>query len=255
MVTATLDELRADLNGAVERGEIIAYFQPQISITGGHVVAAEALSRWAHPTEGMIGPDVFIPLAEQSGVIDDIGDFMLREACQFAVWCQAQGHAIDIAVNVSADQLHDAEYAANVVKLLREVGLHPRYLTIEITESQAIIDVSEVAQRLDWLRSVGVSISVDDFGTGFSSVGQVLDLRATELKIDKEFIQYSPASVTTLLTAVIDFAHDKGLRVVAEGIETEEQLARVRALPCDRAQGYLIGMPVPATEFDLHLAH
>lgn len=254
-MTATHDQLSHDLVGAVHRGEIVAYFQPQITAAGGHVVAAEALSRWVHPTEGMIPPDVFIPIAEETGLIDELGDFMLRAACEFAVTCQAQGHAIDIAVNVSADQLHDPDYSANVVKLLREVGLHPKYLTIEITESLAIIDISEVAQRLDWLRAVGVSISVDDFGTGFSSVGQVLDLRATELKIDKAFVQYSPATVTSLLTAVVDFAHDRGLRVVAEGVETEEQLARVRALPCDRVQGYLIGMPVPASEFDLHLTH
>lgn len=249
-----MTDLAHDLIGAVERGEIVAYFQPQVSVRDGSVVAAEALCRWNHPSGEQISPDVFIPIAEESGFIDELGNYMLRAACEFAVECSGRGVDLDIAVNVSAVQLKDTAYAANVVKLLREVGLEPRFLTIEITESLAIIDVSTVAERLDWLRSVGVSISVDDFGTGFSSVDQVLDLRATELKIDKAFIQFSPGSSVALLRAVVAFAHDKGLRVVAEGIETQEQFDRVRGLRCDRAQGYLIGVPVPADQFDLHLA-
>jgi EAL domain-containing protein (putative c-di-GMP-specific phosphodiesterase class I) len=252
--TSVRSQLISDLPGAAERGEIVAFYQPQIEIVHGSVVAAEALSRWFHPELGLVPPDVFIPLAEEIGAINEIGEFMMRSACAFAAGHGRDGHPIDIAVNVSAIQLGETDYASHVLEILRANDLEPNFLTIEVTESTAILDVLAVAERLDGLRAVGVSISVDDFGTGHSSVDQLLSLHATELKIDQSLVQDHASRARTLLGAVVAFAHDKGLRVVAEGVETAAQLAAVTALGCDRVQGYLVGKAMPAAEFQLLMA-
>ncbi len=247
-------ELENELPGAVERGEITARYQPQVDVRTRGIVAAETLARWEHPSRGMIAPSVFIPIAEESGVIGEIGDHMIALACDAARDWQRAGHDVEVAVNVSATQLRDQEFARRVLATVQAHELEPRLLTIEVTESTEIIDVSAVAERLDWLRSVGMTISVDDFGTGHSSVEQVLDLRASELKIDQSLTQEEGTAARTLLAAVISFAHDKGLRVVAEGIETESQLAQIVELRCDRAQGYLLGRPIAKADFDALLA-
>ncbi len=243
-------KLAAELPQAVARGQISAHYQPQFDVATREIVAAEALARWTHPELGSIAPDVFIPLAEKLDLIDELGDYMISLGCAAARDWQRQGHAIEVAVNVSALQLTDPEFARRLLRTVEGRGLAPHLLTIEVTESTEIIDVSVVAERLDWLRSVGVTISVDDFGTGHSSVEQVLDLRATELKIDQSLTRDESVAARTLLAAVVAFAHDKGLRVVAEGIETEAQLQHVRELRCDRAQGYLLGRPVDRAAFD-----
>jgi EAL domain-containing protein (putative c-di-GMP-specific phosphodiesterase class I) len=248
------ERLAADLRGAVDRGEIIAYYQPQFAVDTRRIVSAEALSRWLHPELGVILPGDFIPIAEEHGLIGDIGDHMIGLGCRSAADWLHKGDSIEVAVNVSAIQLRDAGFADRLVGAIQTAGLDPQLLTIEVTESTAIIDVSSVAERLDWLRSVGVTISVDDFGTGHSSVERVIDLRAKELKIDQGLVQDDSTGARILLGAVVAFAHDKGLRVVAEGVETEDQLDRVRELRCDRAQGYLLGRPVPRAEFDRLLA-
>lgn len=246
--------LAADLPLAVAHGQIIAHYQPQFDVATRDVVAAETLARWMHPELGLIGPSVFIPLAEQLGLIGELGDHMIGVACDSALDWQRSGHAIEVAVNVSATQLGDREFAHRLLSAIRDRGLDPRLLIVEVTESTEIIDVSAVAERLDWLRGVGVTISVDDFGTGHSSIEQVLDLRATELKIDQSLIRDESIAARTLLAAVVTFAHDKRLRVVAEGIETESQLARAAELHCDRAQGFLLGRPIDKATFDALLS-
>jgi EAL domain-containing protein (putative c-di-GMP-specific phosphodiesterase class I) len=247
-------QLAEDLPGAVARGEIVAYFQPQLTVDTRQIVSAEVLSRWMHPQFGMVSPDTFIPLAEQYDLIGEIGDHMLTLGCLAAASWQHRATPLEVAVNVSGIQLRNPAFAEHLIKELRAAELDPQLLTIEVTETAAIIDVSTVADRLDWPRSVGVTISVDDFGIGHSSVEQILDLRATELKIDQSLVQDESRAARTLLAAVVSFARDKGLRVVAEGVETEAQFARVRELRCDRAQGYLLGRPVPKDEFDTMLA-
>jgi EAL domain-containing protein (putative c-di-GMP-specific phosphodiesterase class I) len=254
-MNSTVEQLTLDLAGAVDRDEIVAFYQPQIDIETGVIVSAEALSRWMHPALGMIPPATFIPIAEENGFIDAIGDRMLAMSCESAASWQVRDEPIEIAVNVSAAQLDDAQFAERLIGIVRSTQLSPHLLTIEVTESREILDTSAVADRLDWLRSVGVTISVDDFGTGHSSIDQLLRLRATELKIDQSLIQDESPSALTLLTAVIAFARDRGLRVVAEGVESETQFDRVRELHCDRAQGYLLGRPIPKDEFELLLAH
>jgi EAL domain-containing protein (putative c-di-GMP-specific phosphodiesterase class I) len=243
-------DLLAELPHAISDGLIVAFYQPQFDIPTGRIVSTEALARWDRPGVGLVPPNVFIPLAEETGLINDLGDHMVRTACTAAAGWNAAGLPVEVAVNVSGIQLRDPLFPERVLDTVNSVDLDPSLLIIEVTESTAVLDVSVVADRLDWLRSVGVTISVDDFGTGHSSVEQILGLRATELKIDQSLVQDESHSAHTLLAAVVSFARDKGLRVVAEGIETESQLQRVRDLKCDRAQGYLLGRPVPKPEFD-----
>jgi EAL domain-containing protein (putative c-di-GMP-specific phosphodiesterase class I) len=250
-MTEEASDLRSELAGAVSRHEIAAYYQPQFELRTDRIVSAEALARWIHPELGLVPPSTFIPLAEESGLIHEVGARMIELACTAAVDWASDGDPIEVAVNVSATQLHDQRFADRLLEIVRSVELDPALLTLEVTESIEIIDVSLVVEQLDWLRSVGMSISVDDFGTGHSSVEQVLGLRATELKIDQSIVRDESPGARTLLAAVVSFARDKGLRVVAEGIETEAQLQRIRELNCDRAQGYLLGHPLPRDEFDL----
>lgn len=242
-------QLALDLPGAAARGEIVAFFQPQVALPGGAVVGAEALGRWFHPRFGLIAPGVFIPLAEAVGTIAEIGEHMLNVACGFGAAYGRRGSGIDVAVNVSALQLRDENFAAYVLDTAATHSMDPRHLTIEVTETEAVLEVGAVGERFELLRAVGVTVSVDDFGTGQSSIEQLLGLQASELKIDQSLVQDRAASARTLLAAVIAFAHDKGLRVVAEGVETRAELARMSALGCDRVQGYLTGKAMPAHEF------
>lgn len=253
-MTLEQERLVSELRGAVERGEIIAHYQPQVTVDTRRITAAEVLSRWIHPVLGVISPNVFIPLAERHGLIGKIGERMIRLACASAASWQDRARPIEVAVNVSGIQLADPAFADNLIAEIRAAELNPELLTVEVTETEAILDVSEVAERLDWLRSVGVTVSVDDFGAGYSSVEQVLNLRATELKIDQSLVQNDSGAAKILLAAVTAFSHEKGLRVVAEGVESEAQFQRVRELRCDRAQGYLLGKPMPKAAFDRVLA-
>jgi EAL domain-containing protein (putative c-di-GMP-specific phosphodiesterase class I) len=239
-----------DLHGAVGRGEIVAYFQPQIDLRQGRIVALEALSRWIHPTVGVVSPTVFIPLAEESGLIHEIGRYMVEESVRCALDCQLRGAPLEVAVNVSASQLAENTFYSDLAELIDTVSLDPAAITVEVTETNPIADREDVARQLDYLRDIGVSISIDDFGTGHSSVEQLVALRANEVKIDQSLVQAGTAVGGSLMAAVVDFAHDKGVRVVAEGIETPEQYEMVRDLNCDRAQGFLIGRPAPRDDRD-----
>jgi EAL domain-containing protein (putative c-di-GMP-specific phosphodiesterase class I) len=243
------DRLIADLGGAVNRGEIVAYYQPQIDLSTGAIVAVESLSRWLHPELGMQSPLVFIPIAEEFGLIDEIGEFMIGEACHCARDLAARGVRIEVSVNVSALQFARTAFFDFLSAQIEECALARDSLTLEITESRFIVNRPEVAKRLALLRDQGVGVSIDDFGVGHSSVEQVLALPANELKIDRTIVQEATTSGDLLATIVL-LAKDRGLRTVAEGVETEAQLARVRELGCDRAQGYLIGKPMPLAELD-----
>ena len=244
------NRLVADLAGAVERGEIVAFFQPQIDLATGKIVAVESLSRWRHPELGMQSPLVFIPIAEEFGLIDEIGGFMLDEACRCAADLAARNLSLDIAVNVSAMQLARASFYERIGEVLRYGAFPPERLTLEITESRLIANRPQVAERLALLREQGVGVSIDDFGVGHSSVEQVLALPANELKIDRTVVQDEAATHSGLLVTIVRLAQGRGLRTVAEGIETEEQLGRVREVGCDRAQGYLLGRPMPREKLD-----
>ncbi|RLQ82631.1 putative bifunctional diguanylate cyclase/phosphodiesterase [Mycetocola zhadangensis] len=238
-----------DLVGAVERKEIEAYFQPQIDVTTGKITAVEALARWRHPTKGLIPPADFIPVAERTGLIHEIGAYMLEEGCRHAARWRRDGLAIHVSVNVSALQLATPEVFDRLYNLLGEYNLPAGTLTIEITESEVISDVAGVAQRLERLRAIGLGVSLDDFGTGHSSLAQLRDLPITELKIDKSLIQETKSN-GALIAVAVALLQERGVRVVAEGVETAEQLDLVQRIHCDRAQGYLFGKPLPVDELD-----
>ncbi len=214
------------------------------------MVGAEALSRWFHPQLGLIPPAVFIPLAESAGIIVEIGDHMLNVACEFGALHCRHGRKLDVAVNVSPVQLGDENFPAHALRVAALHGLNPLQLTLEVTETETVFNVSTVGVNFELLRIAGVTVSVDDFGIGQSSIEQLIALQASELKIDRSLVQNPAGNSRALLAAVISFAHDKGVRVVAEGVETVEELAAMTELGCDRAQGYLTGRAMPAEEFD-----
>lgn len=243
--------LVSDLGGAVARGEIVTLFQPQVDALTRRIVGVEALARWDHPELGRIAPDVFIALAEENQLIGEIGGFMIDEGCRCAAIWKALGHDIDVAVNVSAAQLVDLDFLDRVEDSLARNGLSPESLVIEITESLPVVDVPEVNARLVQLRDLGLGISVDDFGTGYSSIAQLLVLPATELKLDQSLMQ---ASAVMLVRDAVAMAHKKGLRVVAEGVETEAQFDFARDLSCDRVQGFLFSRPASEADIGVLLA-
>lgn len=245
--------LRTDLRDAVYGGHITAVYQPQIEVSSGRTVAAEMLSRWNHPRLGPVSPGTFIPLAEEDDLIVELGDSMLGEGSGCAIDWYQRGTPIEVSVNVSAVQLAAARFFERLVERSDYLHLPHGLLTIEITESQVISDMPFVVRRLERLRQLGFNISMDDFGAGHSSVSRLVELPVTEVKLDLSLTQnLSPAS-TALITAVVKIAAARGLRVVAEGVETRRQLERVRALGCDRAQGYLIAKPMPCDRFEARL--
>jgi EAL domain-containing protein (putative c-di-GMP-specific phosphodiesterase class I) len=242
--------IESDLIGAVGRHEIVAYFQPQIDLATDAITSVEALSRWNHPELGVLTADAYIPIAEGNGLIHEIGDFMLDEGCRCASKWSNLGIAVDVAVNVSAAQLTTSEFFERLLRNLTRLDLAPQRMIVEITESLAIADHRDAARRLDHIRNAGVAVSIDDYGSGYSSLDQLMRLPATELKVDRSLVQRTGAGSDEQLAATIDLAHDMGLRVVAEGIETDAQLERVRDFGCDRAQGYLTGVALPETEVE-----
>ncbi|MET0932704.1 MAG: EAL domain-containing protein [Mycetocola sp.] len=241
--------IASDLRGAVDRAEIVAWFQPQVDVETGRIIAVEALSRWQHPTRGLVSPLVFIPAAEDTGAIHEIGAFMLHEGCRHAARWRDSGLDLDVSVNVSAVQLATPGVFDQLHDLLDAFALPEGTLTIEITESQLIADLNDVAMRLARLKAFGLGISLDDFGTGHSSLAQLQDLPITELKLDRSLIQQLSIG-GALIGVAVALLQERGVRVVAEGVETEEQLERVRDLRCDRAQGYLFGRPMPVDKVD-----
>ncbi len=242
------ERLLEDLFGAVDRGEIIAHYQPQVDLATGRIVSAEALARWRHPELGVISPAVFIPLAEETALIHGIGRFMIEEVLNAVTRWRSQGIDLEISVNVSANQLTTLQFFDQLDDDLARVHLAPNSVTIEITESYPILDTPSISHRLDELRQHGLGISIDDYGIGHSWLQQLERMPATELKLDQSLVQDDSVESLALMTAIIELAHWRGLRIVAEGVETAEQLERMRELLCDRAQGFLLGRPMPQDE-------
>ncbi|MGH9091419.1 MAG: putative bifunctional diguanylate cyclase/phosphodiesterase [Acidimicrobiales bacterium] len=237
-----------DLHRALDRGELTLHYQPVVDIAGSGTVGMEALLRWCHPEHGLMGPDHFIPVAEESGLIIPIGAWVMAEACsQLQRWHQDGGMASGtVEVNLSARQVDHPDLMATVEEVLETTGLPPEHLTLEITESALMRDADSAMGVLGALKRTGVSLAVDDFGTGYCSLSYLHRFPLDILKIDKAFVdELDDGEGTEIVAAVVDLAHALGLDVVAEGVETERQLAILRQLGCDHAQGYLFSRPVP----------
>ena len=251
----TEDELRT----AIERGELRVHYQPVVSLTTGGVMGAEALVRWEHPVHGLMGPMEFIPVAEESGLIDAIGRWVLDAACRQAVeWHHSHPDRppLGVSVNLSVRQLADRELTGVVRNALEATGLDPACLSLELTEGALVEGTREVAGALTELKGLGVMLALDDFGTGYSSLGSLRDLPFDAIKLDRTFVERLGADQVdnAIVSAVVALAQTMKLRVIAEGIETEEQLAVVKALGCHLAQGFYFSRPVLAEELGRMLA-
>jgi diguanylate cyclase (GGDEF)-like protein/PAS domain S-box-containing protein len=250
-------QLTADLREALADNQFQVYYQPVVDITTGVIGKAEALIRWHHPMRGLINPDDFIVLAEETGLIIDIGAWVLRTACsQVNVWRNQGQLSLRIAVNVSARQFHDVHFIDTVRGVLAETGLPPEALELEITEGMMMHNMEHTIAIIRTLRELGVQISEDDFGTGYSSLNYLKQFPIHTLKIDKSFIRDigSDSDDAALVIAIIAMAKSLHLSIVAEGVETEEQLAFLRAQGCTQCQGFLFAKPMPEQEFGAFLA-
>lgn len=249
LATPGVDELRR----AIEMGEIVPFFQPKICVATGAVVGAEALARWYHPEKGLLSPDRFIALAEQSGLIADLTWSVLRASLMETRRFREQCPDFRVAVNLSADLLCDLDLPDRVMAILGESGLTADALLLEITESKLIGQSSEAMEVIGRLRLFGFQLSIDDFGTGQSNLATLSAYPFTELKIDQSFISPAPtdARARAIVVSCVELGRALNMRIVAEGIETAEHMALVTELGIDEGQGYWIARPQPADKFDV----
>ena len=248
-------ELEADLRAALQRGELVLQYQPIAGLRSGQILGVEALVRWQHPVRGMVPPMEFIPLAEETGLVIALGEWVLREACrQAAEWHTSHPDRppVSVAVNLAGSQLQLTSFATTVAGILAETGLRAADLVLEITESQIMDNIDAILPNLHHLQELGVRLSIDDFGTGYSSLSRLRSLPVDELKIDRSFVNeiQTATDEAPLVAAIIAMAHGLDLKVVGEGVETAEQLDFLLRTGCDRVQGYLLGRPVPAAIID-----
>ena len=250
-----LDRMHTEhsLHRALERQELRLFYQPVVEINGSRAVGVEALLRWEHPEQGLVAPNKFIPVAEESGLIIPIGAWVLHEACrQLCMWRADRlgGPRGAMEVNLSARQIDHPEIITTVERILEDTGLPPDSLTLEITESALMNDAASALRVLQALKDLGVTLAIDDFGTGYSSLSHLQRFPLDILKIDKSFVDALGVDQggTEIVAAVVKLAHALGLQVIAEGVETERQLDALLRLDCDFAQGYLFSRPVPAHE-------
>jgi EAL domain-containing protein (putative c-di-GMP-specific phosphodiesterase class I) len=244
------------LQRALERREFVLHYQPKVNLTTGAITGAEALLRWTHPTRGPVSPVDFIPVAEDCGLILPIGAWVVREACaQARAWMDAGLPVTSMAVNVSAMEFRNKNFLNGLFAILAETGLDPRSLELELTESVLMKHAASAATILQTLRKRGIQAAVDDFGTGYSSLSYLQKFPVDAVKIDQSFVRQisTTGDDTTIVKAVIGMARNLKLRVIAEGVETLEELAFLRAYRCDEAQGYYFSRPVLPQQFAIML--
>jgi diguanylate cyclase (GGDEF)-like protein len=241
-------ELLNDLRGAAERGELSLHYQPVVELASDRVAWLEALTRWDHPRFGRVGPDEFIPLAEESGVIIDLGRWVIARAVEdCARWIESGRRGVGVAVNVSGRQFSDDGLADFVARAIAMAGIDPALVTLEITESVLVSSESATQQALDALKKIGIRLAIDDFGTGYSSLAYLRRLPIDVLKVDRSFVSGlgGGGNDAAIVNAMVELARSLRLAVVAEGVETRAELEMVRRAGCDEAQGYLLGRPGP----------
>jgi len=249
-------KLDNNLRRALERDEFVLHYQPQVDLKSGDIVGVEALIRWVHPQLGMVSPSDFIPVAEDSGVIVPIGEWVLREACRDVKRWHEQGYPLRVAVNLSGRQLKEGCLVANVLATLREADVDPCWLELELTESMLMDASTDILDRLHALTDAGIQLAIDDFGTGYSSMSYLKTFPVRALKVDRSFVRGLPQNPedAAITRAIIAMARSLKMEVVAEGIETQEQNDFLRANGCDKSQGYLYGRPCPAAQIGQMLA-
>jgi len=241
-------ELINGLHAVIERGELCLYYQPMKALASGSVVTMEALLRWNHPTLGIVGPAEFIPVAEETGLIVEIGRWVLTEACvQCRQWRGDGFDEIGVSVNVSARQLAESTFPEEVARILTATGLSASALTLEVTESVLVTEGSIGRTALDELHALGIHLAIDDFGIGYSSLSYLARLPFDSLKVDRSFVAGlgGPGHNSSIVTTMVELAHKLGLAVVAEGVETEAELVELRRAHCDQVQGFLLCRPAP----------
>jgi EAL domain-containing protein (putative c-di-GMP-specific phosphodiesterase class I) len=239
--------MQRDLRHAIARGELALHFQPKLRVDDKALAGVEALLRWTHPERGSVSPAVFIPVAERFGLIGELGLWVLEEACRhIRLWHEA-GLNIPVAVNLSAHQLRQPDLELRVRDVLKRHRVPPRMLILEITESATMDDIEASLRVFDMLADIGVQLSIDDFGTGYSSLSYLRRLPARQLKIDRSFVRDLAGSfdAQAIVEAVVRLSHALGLKVVAEGVETEAQARILARLQCDELQGFLFAKPMP----------
>lgn len=239
--------LGTELRQAISGGQFVLFYQPKVSLASGKVAGLEALIRWDHPTLGLIPPDDFIGLAEQTGAIQELTDWVLEEALYFLRKLQRRGMRLGVAVNISTQNLRDFQLKPRIMELLRHTGVSSHDLTLEITENVMMQDIAFAQEVLESLHDLGLRISIDDFGTGFSSLAYLNQLPVDELKVDRSFVVGMQKSNEdqAIVESVVGLAHTLGCSVVAEGVETQEALSALGNMDCDIAQGYFISKPQP----------
>lgn len=244
--------IASDLKKAISEDQFMVYFQPRIDVRSGKPIGAEALIRWAHPEQGMIPPGKFIPVAESSGLIGPIGDWVLRASChEAASWKLNDWPDLDIAVNLSPAQFLDDGLVENIKATLAETGLESSRLELEITENMLLENSDHILRTLHLIRDLGIKIAIDDFGTGYSSLSYLKQIPADIIKIDLSFVEHilTNPQDAAISGAIIELGHSHNMGVVAEGVETEEQAEFLRMLGCDQFQGYYFSPPVPVDDF------
>jgi EAL domain-containing protein (putative c-di-GMP-specific phosphodiesterase class I) len=240
------------LHKALEKQQFKLYFQPQINIESGKLIGAEALLRWFHPELGMVPPNKFIPVAEDTGMIVAIGEWVIQEACrELKKWLALGWSDPVVAVNLSAIQFTNGDIENTVTQAVEDSGIEPQMLELELTESIIIRDTENVLATVKRLQLMGCKLSIDDFGTGYSSLSYLKRFAVDKLKIDQAFIRELDKNQddAVIVRTIIQMANNLGLHTIAEGIESQEIMALLRENHCDEAQGYYIGKPMPADEF------
>ncbi|NVM76874.1 diguanylate cyclase (GGDEF)-like protein [Duganella sp. SG902] len=242
--------LERELRHAIEQRQLALHYQPQFECAGGALAGVEALLRWRHPEHGLVSPAEFIPIAEDSGLIVQLGSWVLHRACQDVMaWDRAGAPALTLAVNMSARQLREPGFIDDVMRALALSGLPPERLELELTESVLMEDVAGAVAFMQAARALGVRLSIDDFGTGYSSLAYLQSFPINQLKVDRSFVQLLPQRGETVIHAILALAHGFGLSVVAEGVEDQAQLDWLRAAGCEMVQGFLLGKPMPPQDF------
>jgi EAL domain-containing protein (putative c-di-GMP-specific phosphodiesterase class I) len=242
-----------ELREALEKDEFVLYYQPQLCCRTGALKGVEALIRWDHPEKGILGPGAFIEVAEETGLIVDIGDWVMHTACvQAKTWFDA-GRRVRVAINVSTLQFERPDFIRRVLRAMEDTGATPEMIELELTESLAMSDVKAVVDRMEPLRAIGIRFAIDDFGSGYSSLGYLSKLNFDCFKIDRSFIQNIGKSSAddALVRTILGMARSLGYETVAEGIETMEQYAFLRNEGCEIAQGFLFARPMPIEDVEL----